>query len=84
MLGRNFIAEGDPNFSRLASFLRWPGGHMVVLLPFGGLFMLYVAFFETQAATMLISNESQHWQNFPEWRRPRFCYLTGPSKMCRA
>lgn len=61
--GRNFIAERDPNFAKLTSFLRWPGGHILVMLPTAKGLTLYVAFFEAQAATIVISDEPDHWQN---------------------
>ena len=49
---------------------------MVVLLPFAGRFMMYVAFFETQAATMLISEDAGHWQNFP--KRDALVFVISP------
>jgi HNH endonuclease len=61
--GRNFAAEKDPNFAKLAAFLRWPGGHILVMVPTPKGLMLYAAFFEAQAATIVISNERDHWQN---------------------
>ncbi|HXM28620.1 MAG TPA: hypothetical protein VN957_21550 [Chthoniobacterales bacterium] len=63
ILGRNFIAESDPNFTKVASFLRWPGGHILVIWPTARALVLYAAFFEKQAATIVVSNEPSHWQN---------------------
>jgi hypothetical protein len=60
--GRNFIAPSDPNFANLAAFLRWPGGHVLVMLPWAVL-TLYVAFFEGQSATVAITNEPEHWKD---------------------
>ena len=61
--GRNFISDPDPNFARMAEFLSWPGGHVVMMLPRGGFFMMYAKFFDGQAATGLISDEPEQWQN---------------------
>jgi hypothetical protein len=64
--GRNFISDPDPNFARMAEFLGWPGGHVVMMLPRGRFFMMYAKFFEGQSATGLISNEPEHWRNVNE------------------
>jgi hypothetical protein len=61
--GRNFLAAVDPNFANVATFLRCTGGHFLVMLPQAGFLILYVAFFEGQAATICITNEPEHWQN---------------------
>ena len=42
--GRNFISDPDPNFARMAEFLSWPGGHVVMMLPRGRFFMLFRCF----------------------------------------
>jgi len=64
--GRNFISDPDPNFARMAEFLSWPGGHVVMMLPRGRFFMMYAKFFEGQSAKSLISNEPEHWRNVNE------------------
>ena len=60
--GRNFLAGEDRNFRNVAAFLRWRGGHLLLMLPKAGYLLLYAAFFEGQAATIAVSNEPQHWQ----------------------
>jgi HNH endonuclease len=64
--GRNFISDPDPNFARMAEFLSWPGGHLVMMLPRGRFFMMYAKFFDGESATGLISNEPEHWRKVNE------------------
>jgi HNH endonuclease len=48
--------------SRLSQFLEWPGGHILTLLNWNQMLFLNAHFLEMQAATMLISDQPEHWE----------------------
>jgi hypothetical protein len=60
MPGTGFVAEQNP---RLQQFLHWPGGHLILLKTTPEFLILYVAFFEQQTASILVSSEPEHWSN---------------------
>ena len=57
--GSGFLGGID---KRVRDSLKWPGGHTLALFPSRDFLILYAAFFERQAATILISNEPSHWK----------------------
>jgi hypothetical protein len=57
--GSNFLEPIEP---RLTALLHWPGGHLLLMLPWAHRLILYASFFEKQTATTLISSDPGDWE----------------------
>lgn len=50
--------NGVQNWQR---FLTWQGGHAIIVINLGGKLALYMNFYEVAGASIMISNEPEHW-----------------------